>query len=1004
MKTIITTLITLTAFLGHSQWSQVHETIYGTSGGDDTGREVAISASGNIIAITATGASMGGFVRGRVQVFEDDGASWVQLGTDIGGENNGDRFGNAVAMNTTGDIIAVGAQYHDELASNAGQVKVFQYDGVDWNQLGLDLLGENGSDYFGGAVDLSGDGLTVAVGARNYDGAGSNAGGVWVYEYTAGVWTLKGSVLNGAAAGDSFGADVALSTGGDTLIVGSPGFDVLGTSRGAARVYEYTGGTWVQIGSDILGEADFDATGSAVEISNDGTIIAVGDMTNDENGLSAGQVRVFSLDAGDWVQMGSDIYGANPGDEFGETIDMTADGLTISVGARNAAGEAPGAGAVRVLTFDGLDWNMVETEINGLVTGDLCYRSALSSDGNSIIVGAENQRNEASISTGAARVFSLSPCLPTTSPFAVSDCESYTVPSGDETYTTIGTYDVMDTIPNFCGVDSVMTITVTIFGLPTVEANVVDDLTEICLEDEITLFGSGATSYSWDVLDVTDGDPYEPTTTGTTTYTVTGTDDNGCSNTASIDILVNELPTVTASVDDAEICIGDEVTFTGGGTADTYDWDEGVTDGDLYEPPATGTTTYAVTGTITATGCINTATVDVLVHELPTVTASVDDAEICLIDQITFTGGGADTYTWDEGVIDGELFEPTTAETTTYTVTGTDGNGCVNTASVDVLVFALPTVTANADPSQVCIGEELTLTGGGATTYVWDNDVEDGIAFEPILGTTTYTVTGTDDNGCVNTASIDVTVFDLPTVIANVNTNELCLGNEVTFSGSGAETYTWDNGVTDNTPYLPTLIGTETYTVIGTDENGCQNSASIDVTVLELPEVIASADTSIYPGESTLIQASSVSNGTYLWSPEQDLACPTCNETDASPVSTRTYTITFTDENGCQATDQVVITLLDLIVATEIGISPNGDGDNDALVFPGILAYPNSSIQIFNRWGVAVFTAENGYQNDWGGTNQNTGDLLPNNSTCFFILDLGEEGTEPIKGYVYISF
>jgi outer membrane protein OmpA-like peptidoglycan-associated protein len=153
MKTIITTLITLTAFLGHSQWSQVHETIYGTSGGDDTGREVAISATGNIITITATGASMGGFVRGRVQVFEDDGASWVQLGTDIGGENNGDRFGNAVAMNTTGDIIAVGAQYHDELASNAGQVKVFQYDGVDWNQLGLDLLGENGSDYFGLILD-----------------------------------------------------------------------------------------------------------------------------------------------------------------------------------------------------------------------------------------------------------------------------------------------------------------------------------------------------------------------------------------------------------------------------------------------------------------------------------------------------------------------------------------------------------------------------------------------------------------------------------------------------------------------------------------------------------------------------------------------------------------------------------------------------------------------------------------------------------------------------------
>ena len=89
-----------------------------------------------------------------------------------------------------------------------------------------------------------------------------------------------------------------------------------------------------------------------------------------------------------------------------------------------------------------------------------------------------------------------------------------------------------------------------------------------------------------------------------------------------------------------------------------------------------------------------------LVHELPAVTAGVDATEICLGDQVTFTGGGADTYTWDEGVIDGELFEPTTAGTTTYTITGTDGNGCVNTASVDVMVFALPEVIANADPEK----------------------------------------------------------------------------------------------------------------------------------------------------------------------------------------------------------------------------------------------------------------------------------------------------------------
>ena len=995
MRTSLSIAIIFLSFIGHGQtWEELLKiNASDAAAGDDFGYAVAIDGDRAIVGANSNDDV--GSNSGAAYIFEKIDDAWVEVQKITASDaTSGDLFGISVGI--SGNYAIVGAHLNDEMGSNAGAAYIFEYDGASWTE-DTKLIASDAAagDFFGFSVSISGD--NALVGARFEN----NQGAAYVFNLSGGTWSETTKLTaSDANTDDWFGQSVCIS--GTHAIIGANQNDDAGINSGSAYIFSLSGGVWSEVqkltASDEMSDDYF---GWSVSISGERAV--VGTILNDDAGSASGSVYVFELSGGVWSETQKlTASDAATFDYFGQSVSVSGD--HILVGANRNDDDGADSGLAYMFKLDGGTW--VESQLlsaSDAAGGDF-FGHSVAISGNQAIIGA-NRNDDDGSNSGSAYIFiDPTPCLASSSSFAIEACATYTVPSGDETYTTIGTYDVMDTIPNFCGADSVMTITVTIFGLPTVEANVVDDLTEICLEDEITLFGSGATSYSWDVLDVTDGDPYEPTTTGTTTYTITGTDDNGCSNTASIDILVNELPTVTASVDDAEICIGDEVTFTGGGTADTYDWDEGVTDGDLYEPPATGTTTYAVTGTITATGCINTATVDVLVHELPTVTASVDDAEICLRDQITFTGGGADTYTWDEGVIDGELFEPTTAETTTYTVTGTDGNGCVNTASVDVLVFALPTVTANADPSQVCIGEELTLTGGGATTYVWDNDVEDGIAFEPILGTTTYTVTGTDDNGCVNTASIDVTVFDLPTVIANVNTNELCLGNEVTFSGSGAETYTWDNGVTDNTPYLPTLIGTETYTVIGTDENGCQNSASIDVTVLELPEVIASADTSIYPGESTLIQASSVSNGTYLWSPEQDLACPTCNETDASPVSTRTYTITFTDENGCQATDQVVITLLDLIVATEIGISPNGDGDNDALVFPGILAYPNSSIQIFNRWGVAVFTAENGYQNDWGGTNQNTGDLLPNNSTCFFILDLGEEGTEPIKGYVYISF
>ena len=98
--------------------------------------------------------------------------------------------------------------------------------------------------------------------------------------------------------------------------------------------------------------------------------------------------------------------------------------------------------------------------------------------------------------------------------------------------------------------------------------------------------------------------------------------------------------------------------------------------------------------------------------------------------------------------------------TTTYTVTGTDDNGCVNTASIDILVNELPTVTASADDIEVCEGDMVTLTGDGAITYTWDGGAINATPHTPTLGTTTYTVTGTDDNGCENTASIDIIVYE----------------------------------------------------------------------------------------------------------------------------------------------------------------------------------------------------------------------------------------------------
>jgi hypothetical protein len=164
--------------------------------------------------------------------------------------------------------------------------------------------------------------------------------------------------------------------------------------------------------------------------------------------------------------------------------------------------------------------------------------------------------------------------------------------------------------------------------------------------------------------------------------------------------------------------------------------------------------------------------------------------------------------------------------TTTYTVTGTDANGCTNTAQTTVTVNALPTVTAPANQT-VCSGTNVTLNGGGASAYAWNNGVSNGVAFAA-NATTTYTVTGTDANGCTNAAQTIVTVNTLPTVTAPAN-QTVCAGTSATLNGSGAVSYAWDNNVQNGVSFTPNA--TQTYTVTGTDANGCQGTDQVLVTV-----------------------------------------------------------------------------------------------------------------------------------------------------------------------------
>ena len=112
---------------------------------------------------------------------------------------------------------------------------------------------------------------------------------------------------------------------------------------------------------------------------------------------------------------------------------------------------------------------------------------------------------------------------------------------------------------------------------------------------------------------------------------------------------------------------------------------------------------------------------------------------------------------------------------------------------VEITVYDAPEVSAIADPTSICEGDELTVTATGADEYVWDNGADNGVAYVPAVGTGTipFTVIGTETvNGCTDTLTIDVAINALPTVVANADAEIYCEGDEITLTGSGADTYT----------------------------------------------------------------------------------------------------------------------------------------------------------------------------------------------------------------------
>lgn len=456
-------------------------------------------------------------------------------------------------------------------------------------------------------------------------------------------------------------------------------------------------------------------------------------------------------------------------------------------------------------------------------------------------------------------------------------------------------------------------VTVNVYPLPTVSIN---GDNSFCEGDSTTLVAYGASTYTWS--NGASGDSTTVSYPGF--YTVTGTNTNGCSSTDTITVRFIQIIYSSESV---TRCQGDSVEFHG----------------QIYK--TTGVYTYT-------NNCDTVETLTLVVNPLPNVTIS-GESSFCEGDGTMLIAMGANTYAWKNGS-NNDTSYVTTADT--ITVTGTDTNNCSNTASLIVTmnptyynntiirdticegesyIFYGDTLTTSCSrphtlqtvngcdsvvtlyltvnpqpevsingPSSFCQGDSIPLVVEGASSYVWNNNVRDSII--NVVSAGIYSVTGTDANGCKNTAMKMVTMNPLPTptIIGN---SQVCSGTSTTVTAFGGNSYLWSNGETGNSI---SVVDSGTYTVTVTNEYSCTATDAFTLTVHPLPVVsidgVINGDTSFCEGDSIVLTA----NGnavSYAWSN----GVTTASNTIYYP---NTYTVTGTDEHGCTniATKTVSVT------------------------------------------------------------------------------------------------
>ena len=488
-----------------------------------------------------------------------------------------------------------------------------------------------------------------------------------------------------------------------------------------------------------------------------------------------------------------------------------------------------------------------------------------------------------------------------------STSASYSWSPNGETTQSITVYDAGDysvsvVTEDGCEGTSAST-TVTMFQVEPATITIVGSL-EFCQGERVELIASEGDSYLWSTTETSQ----TIFINSAGTYSVIVTDENGCESASdSVDVIVNPLPQVDITADgQTEFCQGGSVTLT-------------ATESESYFWTPNGETTQSITVTESGdygvsitdeNGCSNESQfVTVTVYDLPQVDITANGpTEFCEGDSVTLTATSADAYQW---LPNGEITQAiTVSESGSYSVTVTDGNGCMATSALTV-VNVLESDTASitvTGVTELCEGEEVTLTSSLGDFYLWSPN---GETTQSVVVTESgdYSVSVINQSGCTELSdTVEVVVNPLPQpVITADGPTEFCKNDSVTLTATTADSYLWSpNGETTQSI---TVYESDIYSVTVTDQNGCEGEATsgVEVTVFEIEPASVSANGPLEfcDGDEVVLTASV--GDLYVWYPN--------GEVDQAITVTESgqYVVTVTDANGCEAaSDTVDVTVYDL--------------------------------------------------------------------------------------------